>query len=59
MGNLSLNGIKLKRPQSKGITDLGPLGQELEQLDKPPNRGRFKGVLEGKSPGKEAEGPHT
>jgi hypothetical protein len=32
-GNLSLKGIKPKRPQSKGITDLGPLGQELEQLE--------------------------
>jgi hypothetical protein len=51
--------IKPKRPQSKGIEDLGPLGQELEQLEKPPNRGRFKGVLGAKSPAKEAQGPHT
>jgi hypothetical protein len=59
LGNLSLKGIEPKRPQSKGITDLGPLGQELEQLEKPPNRGRFKGVLGAKSPAKEAQGPHT
>jgi hypothetical protein len=37
LGNLSLKGIEPKRPQSMGITDLGPLGQELEQLEKPPN----------------------
>jgi hypothetical protein len=37
LGNLSLKGIEPKRPQSKGIADLGPLGQELEQLAKPPN----------------------
>jgi hypothetical protein len=43
----------------KGITNFGPLGQELEQLEKPPNRGRFKGVLWAKSPAKEAQGPHT
>jgi hypothetical protein len=42
-----------------GIADLGPRGQELEQLEKPPNRGRFKGVLGAKSPAKEAQGPHT
>jgi hypothetical protein len=32
LGNLSLKGIEPKCPQSKGIVDLGPLGQELEQL---------------------------
>jgi hypothetical protein len=58
LGNLSLKGIEPKRPQSKGIADLGPLGQELVQLEKPPNRGRFKGVLWTKSPAKEAQGPH-
>jgi hypothetical protein len=59
MSNLSLKGIEPNRPQSKGITDLGPLGQELEQLEKPPNRGRFKGVLGASSPAKEAQGPQT
>jgi hypothetical protein len=58
-GNLSLKGIEPKRSQSKGIEDLGPLGHELEQLEKPPNRGRFKGVLGAKSLAKEAQGPHT
>jgi hypothetical protein len=48
LGNLSLEGIELKCSQSKGIADLGPLGQELEQLEKQPNRGRFKEVLGGK-----------
>jgi hypothetical protein len=37
MGNLSLKRIEPKRPQSKGIADLGPLGQEFEQLEKPPH----------------------
>jgi hypothetical protein len=37
LGNLSLKGFKPKCSQSKGITDLGPLGHELEQLEKPPN----------------------
>jgi hypothetical protein len=58
MGNLSLKGIEPKRPQSNGIADLGPLGQELKQLEKPPNRGRFKGALGAKSPAKEAQSPH-
>jgi hypothetical protein len=58
LGNLSLKEIESKRPQSKGIVDLGPLGQELEQLEKPPNRGQFKGILGAKSPTKEAQGPH-
>jgi predicted component of type VI protein secretion system len=34
LGNLFLKGIDPKRSQSKGITDLGPLGRELEQLKK-------------------------
>jgi hypothetical protein len=33
LGNLSLKEIEPKLPQSKGIADLGPLGQELEPLD--------------------------
>jgi hypothetical protein len=45
LGNLSLKEIEPKRPKSKGIADLGPLGQELEQLEKPPDRDRFKGVV--------------
>jgi hypothetical protein len=45
LGNLFLKGIDPKHSQSKGIADLGPLGQELEQLEKPPNRDRFKGFL--------------
>jgi hypothetical protein len=36
------------------MADLGPLGQELEQLEKPPNRDRFKEVLGAMSPAKEA-----
>jgi hypothetical protein len=59
LGNLSIEGIEPNHSQSKGITDLGPLGHELEQLEKPPNRGQFKGVLVAKSPAKEAQGPHT
>jgi hypothetical protein len=59
LGNLYLKGIELKRPQSKGIMDLGNLGKELKHLEKPPNQGRFKGVLGEKSPAKEAQGPHT
>jgi hypothetical protein len=59
LGNLYLKGIAPKCSQSKGIMNLGPLGHELEQLEKPPNQGRFKGVLMAKSPGKEAQGPHT
>jgi hypothetical protein len=45
LGNLFLKGIDPKCSQSKGIADLGPQGQELEQLKKPPNRDRFKGFL--------------
>jgi hypothetical protein len=56
LGNLFLKGIDPKRSQSKGIPDLGPLGQELEQLKKPPNR--LKGILGARSPAQEAQGPH-
>jgi hypothetical protein len=45
LGNLFLKRNDPKRSQSKGIADLSPLGQELEQLKKPPNRDRIKGVL--------------
>jgi hypothetical protein len=58
LGKLFLKGIDPKRSQSKGITDLGPLCQELEQLEKPPNRDRFKEVLGARSPAKETQGPH-
>jgi hypothetical protein len=58
-GNLFLKEIDPKHSQSKGVADLVPLGQELEQLEKPPNRDRFKGVLGARSPAKEAQGPHT
>jgi hypothetical protein len=58
LGNLSLKGFELKRPQSKGIEDLSPLGDELKQLEKTPNQERFKGVLGAKSPAREAQGPH-
>jgi hypothetical protein len=59
LGNLFLKGIDPTRSQSKGIADLGSLGQELKQLEKPPNRDRFKRILGAKSPTKEAQGPHT
>jgi hypothetical protein len=59
LGNLFLKGINPKCSQSKEIVDLGPLGQELEQLEKPPNRDRCKGVHGERSPTKEAQGPHT
>jgi hypothetical protein len=59
LDNLSTKVIAMKRSQSKGIADLGLLGHELEQLEKPANQGRFKGVLGAKSPTKEAQGPHT
>jgi hypothetical protein len=38
LSNLYLKGIDPKRSQSRGIKDFGSLGQELEQLEKPPNR---------------------
>jgi hypothetical protein len=59
MGNLYLKGIDLNCSQSRGIENFGSLGQELEQLEKTPNRVRFKGDLGAKSPAKEAQGPHT
>jgi hypothetical protein len=54
LGNLYLKGIDPKRSQSRGIEDFGSLGQELGQLEKPPNRVRFKGDLGAKSPAKKA-----
>jgi ribosomal protein L29 len=42
MGNLYLKGIDPKRSQSRGIDEIASLGQELAQLEKPPNRVRFK-----------------
>jgi hypothetical protein len=59
LGNLSLKIIDPNRSQSRGIEDFGSLGQELKQLEKPPNRVRFKGDLRAKSPAKEAQSPHT
>jgi hypothetical protein len=38
LGNLYLKGIDLKRSQSRGIEEIASLGQELAQLEKPPNR---------------------
>jgi hypothetical protein len=38
---------------------MASLGQELAQLEKPPNQVRFKRVLGAKSPTKEAQDPHT
>jgi hypothetical protein len=48
LGNLYLKGIVPNRSQSRGIEDFGSLVQELEQLEKPPNRFRFKGDFGGK-----------
>jgi hypothetical protein len=59
LGNLYLKGFDLKRSQLIRIKDLGSLGKELEQLEKPPNGVRFKGDLGAKSPAKEAQDPHT
>jgi hypothetical protein len=59
LGNLYLKGIDLKRSQSRGIEEITSLGQELAQLEKPPNRVRFKKVLRAKSPAKEAQYPHA
>jgi hypothetical protein len=42
LGNLYLKGIDLKHSQSRGIEEIASLGQELAQLEKPPNRVRFK-----------------
>jgi hypothetical protein len=59
LGNLYLKGINLNCSQSRGIEDFGSLGQEIQQLEKPPNRVRFKGDFGAKSPAKEAQSPHT
>jgi hypothetical protein len=59
LGNLYVKGIDAKRSQSRGIEEIASLGQELAQLEKPPNRVRFKGDLGAKSPTKEAQEPHT
>jgi hypothetical protein len=59
MGNLYLKGIDPNRSQSRGIEEITSLGQEPAQLEKPPNRLRFKGDLGAKSPAKEAKDPHT
>jgi hypothetical protein len=42
LGNLYLKGINPNRSQSRGIEEITSLGQELTQLEKPPNRVRFK-----------------
>jgi hypothetical protein len=59
LGNLYLKGIDPNRSQSREIEENVSLGQELEQLEKPQNRVRFKGILGAKSPTKEAQDPHT
>jgi hypothetical protein len=59
LGNLYLKGIDPNRSQSRENKNFGLLGQELEQLEKPPNRVRFKGDLGAMTPVKEAQGPHT
>jgi hypothetical protein len=55
LGNLYLKGIDPKRSQSRRIKEIASLGQELTQLEKPPNRVRFTGDLGAKSPAKEAQ----
>jgi hypothetical protein len=42
LGNLYLKGIDSNRSQSRGIKEIASLGQELAQLENPPNRVRFK-----------------
>jgi hypothetical protein len=59
LSNLYLKGIDPNRSQSRGIEEIASLGQELVQLEKPPNRVRFKRDLGEKSPPKEAQDPHT
>jgi hypothetical protein len=59
LGNLYLKGIDPKCSQSRGIEEIASLGQELAQLEKPPNRVRFNRDLGAKSPSKEAQDPHT
>jgi hypothetical protein len=58
LGNLYLKGIDPNRSQSRGIEKIVSLGQNLGQLEKPPNRVRFKGDLGEKSRAKEAQDPH-
>jgi hypothetical protein len=58
LGNLYLKGIDPNPSQSRGIDEIASLGQKLAQLEKPPNRVRFKGDLGAKSPAKEAQDPH-
>jgi hypothetical protein len=41
------------------MEEIVSLGQELGQLEKPPNRVQFKGDLGAKSPAKEVQDPHT
>jgi hypothetical protein len=38
LGNLYLKGIDLKCSQSREIDEIASLGEELAQLEKPPNR---------------------
>jgi hypothetical protein len=59
LGNLYLKGIDPKRSQSRGIEENASLGQELAQLEKPPNLVQFNRDLGAKSPAKEAQEPHT
>jgi hypothetical protein len=59
VGNLYLKGIDSNRSQSRGMEEITSLGQELAQLENPPNRARFKKDLVAKSPAKEAQDPHT
>jgi hypothetical protein len=59
LGNLYLKGIDPKRSQSRGTEEITSLGQEHAQLEKPPNRVRFKRDLGAKSPAKEAQDPHS
>jgi hypothetical protein len=59
MGNLYLKGIDPNRSQSRGIKEIDSLGQELAQLEKPPNQVRFERDLGAKSPAKEAQDPQT
>jgi hypothetical protein len=54
LGNHYLIGIDPSHSQPRGIEDFGSLGQELEQLEKPPNLVRFKGDLGAKLLAKEA-----
>jgi hypothetical protein len=59
LGKHYLKGIDPNRSQSRGIEEITSLGQELPQLEKPPNRVRFKRDLGAKSPAKEAQKLHT